>query len=213
MIKGIIGKKLGMTQVFAANGTRIPVTVIEAGPCTVLQKKTDATDGYNALQLGFMAKSAHRTNKPAMGLFRKVAKGAFAHLKELQAENVDDYQVGDEISCDSVFSAGDIIDVTATSKGKGFQGVIKRWNFSGGRATHGSKFHRSTGAIGQSAWPAKVFKGKKMPGQMGNKRATTQNIEVVAVRADENIILVKGAVPGARNSVVVLQKAVKAVTK
>ena len=213
MIKGIIGKKLGMTQVFAANGTRIPVTVIEAGPCTVLQKKTDATDGYNALQLGFMAKSAHRTNKPAMGLFRKVAKGAFAHLKELQAENVDDYQVGDEISCDSVFSAGDIIDVTATSKGKGFQGVIKRWNFSGGRATHGSKFHRSTGAIGQSAWPAKVFKGKKMPGQMGNKRATSQNVEVVAVRADENIILVKGAVPGARNSVVVLQKAVKAVTK
>ena len=202
-----------MTQVFAANGTRIPVTVIEAGPCTVLQKKTDATDGYNALQLGFATKSAHRTNKPEMGLFRKVAKGAFAHLKELQADNVDDFQVGDEISCDTVFSAGDIIDVTATSKGKGFQGVIKRWGFSGGRATHGSRFHRQPGSIGQSASPAKVFKGKKMAGQMGNKRATTQNIEVVAVRADENIILVKGAIPGARNSVVVLQKAVKAVAK
>ena len=213
MIKGIIGKKLGMTQVFAANGTRIPVTVIEAGPCTVLQKKTDATDGYNALQLGFMTKSAHRANKPEMGLFRKVAKGAFAHLKELQAENVDNYQVGDEISCDAVFSAGDIIDVTGTSKGKGFQGVIKRWGFSGGRATHGSRFHRSTGSIGQSAWPAKVFKGKKMAGQMGNKRATTQNLEVVAVRADENIILVKGAVPGATNSVVLIQQAVKAVAK
>jgi large subunit ribosomal protein L3 len=213
MIKGIIGKKLGMTQVFAANGTRIPVTVIEAGPCTVLQKKTDATDGYNALQLGFMTKSAHRTNKPEMGLFRKVAKGAFTHLKELQAENVDNYQVGDEISCDAVLSAGDIIDVTGTSTGKGFQGVIKRWGFSGGRATHGSRFHRSTGSIGQSAWPAKVFKGKKMAGQMGNKRATTQNLEVVAVRADENIILVKGAVPGATNSVVLIQQAVKAVAK
>ena len=213
MIKGIIGKKLGMTQVFAADGQRIPVTVIEAGPCTVLQKKTDATDGYNALQLGFMTKNAHRVNKPEMGLFRKVAKGAFAHLKELHTDNVDDYQVGDEISCETVFSAGDIIDVTATSKGKGFQGVIKRWGFSGGRATHGSKFHRSTGAIGQSAWPSKVFKGKKMAGQMGNKRATIQNLEIVAVRADENIILVKGAVPGAQNSVVVLQKAVKAVAK
>lgn len=213
MIKGIIGKKLGMTQVFAADGTRIPVTVVEAGPCTVLQKKTDATDGYNALQLGFIAKSAHRTNKPEMGLFRKVGKGAFKHLKELQAANVDDYQVGDEVTCDSVFSPGDIIDVTGTSIGKGFQGVIKRWGFSGGRATHGSKFHRHGGSIGQSATPSKVFKGKKMAGQMGDAKATTQNLEVVAIRADENIILVKGAIPGAKNSVVVIQKAVKAVAK
>ena len=213
MIKGILGKKLGMTQVFAANGARIPVTVVEAGPCTVLQKKTDATDGYNALQIGFMAKSAHRANKPEMGLFRKVAKGAFAHLREVQAVNVDDYQVGDEITCGTFFTPGDIIDVSATSKGKGFQGVIKRWSFSGGRATHGSKFHRQPGSIGQSAWPSKVYKGKKMAGQMGNERVTTQNLEVVAVRADENIILIKGAIPGATNSVVMIQKAVKAVAK
>ena len=212
MIKGIIGKKLGMTRVFTANGTQVPVTVVEAGPCTVLQKKTDATDGYNALQLGFQGKSAHRVNKPEMGLFRKVGKGAFAHLKEVAADNVDDYQVGDEVTCE-LFAAGDKIDVTATSKGKGFQGVIKRWGFSGGRSTHGSKFHRQPGAIGQSAWPSKVFKGKKMAGQMGNERVTTQNLEVVAVRADENIILVKGAIPGARNSVVLLQKAVKATAK
>ncbi len=213
MIKGILGKKLGMTQVFAVDGRRIPVTVIEAGPCTVLQKKTDATDGYNALQLGFIPKSAHRVNKPEMGLFRKVAKGAFTHLKEIQAVNVDDYQVGDEVTCGSLFSAGDIIDVLGTTQGKGFQGVIKRWGFSGGRATHGSKFHRHGGSIGQSATPSKVFKGKKMAGQMGNARATIQNLEVVAIRADENIILVKGAIPGAKNSVVVIQKAVKAVAK
>jgi large subunit ribosomal protein L3 len=213
MIKGILGKKLGMTQVFAADGQRIPVTVIEAGPCTVLQKKTDATDGYNALQVGFLPKSAHRANNPEMGLFRKVAKGAFTHLRELQAVNIDDYQVGDEIVCSEVFSAGDVIDVTGTSVGKGFQGVIKRWGFSGGRASHGSKFHRHGGSIGQSATPSKVFKGKKMAGQMGNVRSTVQNLEVVAIRADENIILVKGAIPGAKNSVVVIQKAVKAVAK
>ena len=213
MINGILGKKLGMTQVFAIDGKRIPVTVVEAGPCTVLQKKTVDTDGYNALQIGFGSKKAHRTNKPAMGHFKQAGQGSFAYLREVQAENIDEYNIGDEITCSTVFSAGDMIDVTGTSKGKGFQGVMKRWGFSGGRATHGSKFHRRPGAIGASASPAKVFKGKKMAGQMGNERVTTQNLEIVEVRPDQNIILVKGAIPGARNSLVILNKAVKATEK
>jgi len=213
MIKGILGKKLGMTQVFAADGRCIPVTVVEAGPCVVLQKKTVATDGYNALQLGFGVKKSQRVNKPEMGHFKKVGKGAFAHLRELRADNVDDYSVGDEFTCDSVFAAGDIIDVTATSKGKGFQGVIKRWNFAGGRATHGSMFHRAPGSIGASAWPSRVFKGKKMAGQMGNEQVTVQNLQVVEVRSEENLILVKGAIPGAKNSLVMIRKGIKAKKK
>lgn len=208
MIKGILGKKLGMTQVFAADGKRIPVTVVEAGPCLVLQKKTAATDGYNAIQVGFGVRKAHRVNKPEMGHFRKAGKGAFAYLRELRADNVDDYQVGDELNC-GIFSAGDVIDVTATSKGKGFQGVIKRWHFSGGRATHGSMFHRSAGSIGASAWPSRVVKGKKMAGQMGNERVTTQNLQVVEVRPEENLILVRGAVPGPKNGLVLIRKAAK----
>jgi large subunit ribosomal protein L3 len=210
MIKGILGKKLGMTQIFAMDGTRIPVTVLEAGPCVVLQKKTVATDGYDALQIGFGAKKTHRTNKPEMGHFKKAGKGAFAFSREFPADNVDDYKVGDEIGCDALFSAGDKVDVTATSKGKGFQGVIKRWNFAGGRSTHGSKFHRAPGAIGCSAWPSKVFKGKKMAGQMGNERVTVQNLRVVEVRPEQNLILLKGAVPGPKNSVVMVRKGIKA---
>ena len=161
MIQGILGKKLGMTQVFVADGSRVSVTVVEAGPCTVVQKKTESTDGYNALQVGFSAKKTHRVNKPMMGHFKKADQGAFSCLRELGADNVDDYQVGDQVTCDSVFKAGDIVDVTGTSKGKGFQGVIKRWGFSGGRATHGSKFHRAPGSIGMSATPARVHRGRK----------------------------------------------------
>ncbi len=209
MIKAIIGKKLGMTQVFAIDGKRIPVTVVEAGPCTVTQKKSEQTDGYNALQIGFGAKKAQRTNKPEMGHLKAAGKGSFSFLREVQADNIDDFNVGDEITCNTVFAAGDKIDVTGTSKGKGFQGVIKRWGFSGGRATHGSKFHRHGGAIGQSASPAKVFKGKKMAGQMGNERSTAQNLEVIEVRPEQNIILIKGAIPGSRNSLIMIQKAVK----
>ena len=210
MIQGILGKKLGMTQVFVADGRRIPVTVVEAGPCTVVQKKTESTDGYNALQVGFEAKKSHRVNKPMMGHFKKADQGAFTALRELAADNVDEYQVGDQITCDSVFKAGDIVDVTGTSKGKGFQGVIKRWGFSGGRATHGSKFHRGTGSIGMSASPARVHRGKKMPGQMGNARVTQQNLEIVEVRADQNLILVKGAIPGPNQGLVLIRKCVKA---
>jgi large subunit ribosomal protein L3 len=210
MIQGILGKKLGMTQVFVADGRRIPVTVVEAGPCTVVQKKTESTDGYNALQVGFEAKKSHRVNKPLMGHFKKADQGAFAALRELAADNVDEYQVGDQVTCASVFKAGDIVDVTGTSKGKGFQGVIKRWGFSGGRATHGSKFHRAPGSIGMSASPARVHRGKKMPGQMGNARVTQQNLEIVEVRADQNLILVKGAIPGPNQGLVLIRKCVKA---
>ncbi len=209
MIQGILGKKLGMTQVFVADGRRIPVTVVEAGPCTVLQKKTESVDGYNALQVGFSEKKSHRVNKPMMGHFKKADQGAFACLRELDVENVDDYQVGDQITCDAVFKAGDIVDVTGTSKGKGFQGVIKRWGFSGGRATHGSHFHRAPGSIGMSAWPARVHKGKKMPGQMGNGRVTMQNLEIVEVRPEQNLILVKGAIPGANQGLVLIRKCIK----
>jgi large subunit ribosomal protein L3 len=209
MLKGIFGKKLGMSQVFTNDGRRIPVTVIEAGPCVVLQKKTVDQDGYNALQLGFGTRKSHRVNKPEMGHFRKAGKGAFAYLRELRADSVDEYQLGEEVTC-GIFAAGDIVDVTATSKGKGFQGVIKRWNFAGGRATHGSMFHRSGGSIGASAWPSRVFKGKKMAGQMGNARVTTQNLQVVEVRADQNLLLIRGAVPGPKNGLVMIRKGVKA---
>ena len=209
MIKGILGKKLGMTQIFAGDGKRIPVTVVEAGPCVILQKKTVATDGYNALQLGFGERKAHRTNKPEMGHFRKAGKGAFDALREVRVDNVDAFNVGDEITCASVFAAGDNIDVIGTSKGKGFQGVIKRWNFAGGRATHGSMFHRAPGSIGCSAWPSRVFKGKKMAGQMGNARVTTQNLQVVEVRPEQNLVLVKGAIPGPKNGLVMIRKGIK----
>ncbi|MBW2504503.1 MAG: 50S ribosomal protein L3 [Deltaproteobacteria bacterium] len=209
MIQGILGKKLGMTQVFSADGSRIPVTIVEAGPCTIVQKKTEATDGYNALQLGFMTKKSHRTNKPMMGHFKTAGQGAFSCLREVAADNIDDYAVGDQITCDILLKEGDIVDITGTSKGKGFQGVIKRWGFSGGRASHGSKFHRAPGAIGMSAWPAKVFKGKKMPGQLGNERVTLQNLEIVEVRPEQNLVLIKGAIPGPNQSVVLIRKGAK----
>lgn len=209
MIQGILGKKLGMTQVFAMDGRRIPVTVVEAGPCVVLQKKTVATDGYNAIQVGFGPRKTHRTNQPEMGHFKKAGKGAFYSLREFRVENVDEYNIGDEIRCE-VFAAGDVVDVTGNSKGKGFQGVIKRWNFAGGRSSHGSKFHRAPGSIGCSAWPSRVFKGKKMAGQMGNARVTTQNLVIVDVRAEQNLILVRGAIPGPKNGLVTIRKGVKA---
>jgi large subunit ribosomal protein L3 len=209
MVNGILGKKLGMTQIFTENGTRIPVTVVEAGPCTVVQKKLVATDGYSAVQLGFGAQKAQRFNKPAMGHFNKAGKGVFAHLREMDGD-VEDLEVGAAVVCSDLFSVGDVIDVIGSSKGKGFQGVIKRWNFSGGRSTHGSKFHRAPGAIGCSAWPSHVVKGKKMPGQMGNERVTVQNLEIVDVRADQNLILIKGAIPGPKNGLVTIRKAVKA---
>jgi len=207
MTNGLLGKKIGMSQIFAADGQRIPVTVLEVGPCTVLQKKTSASDGYEAAQLGFLAKASQRVNKPEMGHFKKTGKGAFTFVREFKLAG--DCAVGDQLSCD-LFSPGDRVDITGTSKGKGFQGVMKRWGFSGGRATHGSMFKRRPGAIGQSAWPAKVIKGKKMPGQLGNVRVTTQNLIVVDVRPEQNLVFVRGAVPGSKNGLIEIRKGTKA---
>jgi large subunit ribosomal protein L3 len=208
MKKGIIGKKIGMTQVFADDGRRIPVTVIEAGPCVVLQKKNVQTDGYAALQIGFQQKDASRSVKPALGHAKAAGKGVYTHLKEFKLDDSDNYSVGDVITAE-VFAAGDIIDVTGTSIGKGFQGVIKRWGFKGGRSSHGSTFHRAPGSIGCSATPSRVFKNKKMPGQLGNETVTVQKLTVVRVDAGDNLILVKGAVPGAKNGIVFLKDSVK----
>ncbi len=208
MTNGLLGKKIGMSQVFAADGQRIPVTVLEVGPCTVLQKKTVDADGYEAVQMGFSPKSAQRVSKPEMGHFKKAGKGAFAHVREFDVAD-EALSVGDEVSCE-IFTPGDRIDVTGVSKGKGFQGVIKRWGFAGGRASHGSMFKRGPGSIGQSAWPSKVYKGKKMPGQMGNVRVTTQNLIIVEVRPEQNLVLVRGAVPGSKNSLVEIRKGIKA---
>lgn len=196
-----------MSQIFAADGQRIPVTVLEVGPCTVLQKKTSVSDGYEAVQIGFQAKDSQRVNKPEMGHFKKTGKGAFTYVREFKL--LGECAVGDQLACD-MFNPGDRIDITGVSKGKGFQGVIKRWGFSGGRATHGSMFKRRPGAIGQSAWPAKVVRGKKMPGQMGNARVTTQNLIVVDVRPEQNLIFVRGAVPGPKNGLIEIRKGIKA---
>jgi large subunit ribosomal protein L3 len=208
MKKGLIGKKIGMTQIFSEEGIRIPVTVVEAGPCVVLQKKTVDKDGYDALQIGYCQVDAARASKPTIGHSRNAGKGVFRHLKELKLENSDSYNVGDLITAD-IFAPGDLIDVTGTSIGKGFQGVIKRWGFKGGRSSHGSTFHRAPGSIGCSATPSRVFKNKKMPGQLGNATVTVQNLAVVRVDASDNIILVNGAVPGSKNGIVFLKDSVK----
>jgi large subunit ribosomal protein L3 len=208
MKKGLIGRKIGMTQIFGDDGRRIPVTVVEAGPCVVLQKKATDNDGYTALQLGFHQQDAARSSKPEIGHSKAAGKGVFRHLKEFKFQECDNYSVGDTISAD-VFLPGDIIDVTGVSIGKGFQGVIKRWGFKGGRASHGSNFHRAPGSIGCSATPSRVFKNKKMPGQLGNETVTIQKLTVVRVDAADNLILVKGAIPGAKNGIVVLKDSVK----
>ena len=208
MTTGIIGKKLGMTQVFDAEGKVVPVTVIEAGPCTVIQRKTANSDGYDAVQIGFAQKKAHRVGKPLLGHFRKAGKGAFGALKEVRVGSESALDVGQEIKVD-IFREGDFVDVTGQTKGRGFTGVVKRWNFKGGRATHGSMFHRAPGSIGASAWPSRVIKNMKMGGQYGDERVTVLNLKVVGVQPDRNILLVRGAVPGARNSLVFVRPAVK----
>ena len=209
MKKGLIGKKLGMTQIFDEEGRRIPVTVVEAGPCIVIQKKTVARDGYNAIQVGFAARDTARANRPLIGHCKGAAQGVFRHLRELRIDDVDQYSVGDTISAD-IFSVGDIIDVTGTSIGKGYQGVIKRWGFKGGRSSHGSRFHRAPGSIGCSATPSRVFKNKKMPGQLGDERVTVQNLQVARVDVTDNLLLIKGAVPGSANGLVLIRNSVKA---
>jgi large subunit ribosomal protein L3 len=209
MMKGLIGKKLGMTQIFDDEGRRIPVTVVEAGPCVVIQKKTIAKDGYNAIQVGFAARDAARANRPLIGHCKAAAQGAFRYLRELRLDDIDQYNIGDTIKAD-IFDVGEIIDVTGTSIGKGYQGVVKRWGFKGGRSTHGSRFHRAPGSIGCSATPARVFKNKKMPGQMGNERVTVQKLQIARVDAIGNLLLIKGAVPGSTNGLVLIRNSIKA---
>ena len=195
---GMLGKKIGMTRVYSEQGQAIPVTVIEAGPCVVLQKKTEASDGYNAIQVGFGPKKETRMNKPQAGHCKAAGKGGFYHIKEFRITDPEAYELGQEIQLAELIKIGDEVHISGTSKGRGFQGVIKRYGFKGGNKTHGSMFHRRPGSIGCSAWPSRVIKGKKMPGRMGNDLLTKKNITVIDVRADENIMLVKGSVPGAK---------------
>jgi len=208
MNKGIIGKKLGMTQIFTEDGALIPVTVVQAGPCIVTQKKLQDVDGYSAVQVGFESVEAARANKPLLGHCTKSGHGVFRHLKELKLSNAAELNLGDSLTVEQ-FLPGDYVDVTGTSIGKGFQGVIKRWNFKGGRASHGSRFHRAPGSIGASATPSRVFKNKKMPGQMGNEKVTVQGLQIVRVDSGENLLLIKGAIPGHKNNIVIIKQSIK----
>jgi len=196
---GILGKKVGMTRVYSELGEATPVTVIEAGPCTVLQVKTIEKDGYNAIQVGFGAKRASRVNKPLGGHFQKTGNDGFYHIREFRVNTPADYEAGQTLSLEDIFKVGDIVDVQGNSKGRGFQGVIKRHGFAGGGAGHGSGFHRAPGSIGCSAYPGRVIKGKKMPGRMGNDTVLKKNVIVVDIRTEDHVILVKGPVPGAKN--------------
>jgi large subunit ribosomal protein L3 len=205
--KGILGKKVGMTQMFTDNGQAVPVTVIYVGNCVVVQKKTVETDGYNAIQVGFDDKKEFRANKPEKGHFGKAEVSPKKLLRELPLEDIAQYKVGQELKAD-IFSAGDKVDVIGTSKGKGFAGAIKRHNFNRGPMSHGSMYHRRPGSGGGTE-PARVFKGKKMPGHMGAERVTVQNLEVVKVDAEKGLILLKGAVPGPRKSYVIIKDTVK----
>ena len=196
---GILGKKVGMTRVYDELGFAIPVTVVEAGPCTVLQIKTVKGEGYNAIQLGFDAKKPSRVNKPQAGHCKKSDTEGFYHIREFRVENPEEFEVGQQLPLDTVVKIGGLVDVQGKSKGRGFQGVMRRHGFKGGGAAHGSGFHRAPGSIGCSAWPARVIKGKKMPGRMGNDSILKKNIKVVDVRPEDNVVLLKGSVPGAKN--------------
>jgi len=207
-MKAILGRKLGMTQLFMDDGTVVPVTVVEAGPCVVTQKKTTQTDGYNAIQLGFEDIREKLVSKPLQGHFKKAGVPFKRNLREYHVDNTDDFALGQEIKVD-VFEKGDIVDVQGTSKGKGFQGTIKRHNAHRGPMTHGSRNQRKPGSIGACADPSRVIKGKKLPGHMGNETVTVQNIEVVGIDLDKNVLLVKGAVPGAKGGLLSICKAVK----
>ncbi|EKD35916.1 MAG: hypothetical protein ACD_75C01726G0002 [uncultured bacterium] len=195
---GLLGKKIGMTRVYSEEGSAIAVTVIEAGPCVVLQKKTVEKDGYNALQVGFGNKRETRMNKPAAGHVKMAAKGGFYHVKEFRVVDSTGYEVGQEIAVSDLLKVGDLVDISGVTKGRGFQGVVKRHGFKGGRKTHGSMFHRAPGSIGCSAWPSRVVKGKKMPGHMGMISVTKKNATVMDILPDKNVLLVKGGVPGAK---------------
>ena len=212
MKKAILGKKIGMTQIFVDDGRLVPVTVVEAGPCTVTKVKTVANDGYEAVQVGFGELSEQRAkkllNKPEQGHFAKAGVAPARHLREFRFEDISGYSVGDAIKCD-VFAAGDKIDVIGTSKGHGYTGVIQRWNQHTGPMSHGSKYHRGVGSLSANSDPSRVFKNKKMAGQYGCERVTIQNLEVVKVDAERNLLMIKGAIPGANGSLVMVRDAIK----
>ena len=208
MKKAILATKVGMTQIFDENGVLVPVTVLQAGPCVVTQVKTAENDGYKAVQVGFVDKREKLVSKPLRGHFDKAGVSYKRYVREFKFENAEEYSVKDEIKAD-IFAAGDKIDATAISKGKGFQGAIKRYGQHRGPMAHGSKFHRHQGSNGSATTPGRVFKGKGMPGHMGGKQITVQNLEVVKVDAENNLILVKGAVPGPKKSLVTIKETVK----
>ena len=199
MVKGILGKKIGMTRVFRENGESVPVSVLEIGPCYIIQIKRAEKEGYNAIQMGFRPKGDKRLNKPLSGHFRASGKGGFAFLRELKVDDLDSFELGQEITAE-IFNVGDLVNVRGISKGRGFTGVVKRWGFSGGDTSHGCRSHKVPGSVGASATPSRVMKGKKLPGRMGNRRVTVKNLRVLDVVKEENLILVKGPVPGSRGS-------------
>jgi large subunit ribosomal protein L3 len=207
MPKGLLGRKYGMSSLFSPEGEQIPVTLLQVGPCVVTQIKTGATDGYDALQLGFLEKKprAH-TKKTLLGHLKKSGGQIYAFLGEMAVDDSSEYALGQALTVDQVFKVGDLVDVSGTSKGKGFTGVVKRWGFKGGRATHGSMFHRAPGSVGASATPSKVIKGRKLPGRHGNRRVTVRNLEVVDLRPEDDLMIVKGAVPGSKWGLVEVRK-------
>ena len=209
VIKGILARKIGMTQVFDDQGNKIPVTDVKTEGCKILEKKTVDKDGYNALLLGFEETKESKLNKPLQGFFRKLGMPFYRILKEIRVDKItDELKVGDNITV-GIFKPGDIVDVTGTSKGKGFAGGVKRWHYGGGGASHGSMFHRAPGSIGASSYPSRVFKGHHFPGRMGGKTVTVKALEVVRIIEDEGLMLIKGAVPGARNSLLVIKDSKK----
>lgn len=209
MKKFILGTKIGMTQIFDEHGVVIPVTVIQAGPCTVIQKKTVETDGYGAVKVGYADANEKRLSKPQKGQFSKIKVTPKKYIREFRADDFDKYEVGQEIKVADMFESGEKIDVTGISKGKGFAGVIKRYGHKRGKETHGSMYHRRVGSMGANTNPARVFKGKKLPGHMGVDRVTVQNLDIVRVDAEKNLLLVKGAVPGAKGGLVIIKNTVK----
>lgn len=209
MKKAIIGQKMGMTQLFTETGTVVPVTVVLAGPCAIVQKKTKETDGYEALKVAFGSVKEKNVNKPDAGQFKKVGAAPARFLRELRLENSSEYEVGQSITCD-IFSAGDKVDVVANSKGKGFTGVIQRWNQHRGPMSHGSGSHRVVGSMGANSTPSRVFKNKHMPGHQGNQQVTLQNLEIAKVDLARNVLLVKGALPGAKGALVLVKQSSKA---
>ena len=209
-MNGLIGRKIGMSQIFAEDGTLVPVTVIQTGPCTVVQKKTQQKDGYTALQLGFGLRKPKRVTKSVVGHCQASGAGPFAVLREFRTDEIDQYEVGSQITADQIFQSGQRVDVTGRTKGRGYSGVIKRHSFGGFPKSHGThEYFRHGGSIGNRSYPGKIFKGKRMAGHYGDDRTTTQNLQVVAIRPEDNLVLIRGSIPGSRGGIVIVRKTKK----